>query len=386
MKLSEFAAQLKEDPIRLINTLRTMEGLYVRTVPNSSAVLITAHVTKADFNHELNRYANGLMFDTESRKITVLPSPRFNRKNKNVRYDLSKYKIYKIRDGSIVNFHYNESINQWVMSSANGWDVTNYFWLGNKTYDEAFKECAAKYPNFSFDRLNRNYCYSIGFRHHEFHPLLSDPEALWFVQAVDLSQDMTNGLTVEYDTDIGIPVQQQIVLGPRNSLFSDLGIALSDFIIKQTINYGFILRGDNGQYSNVLLESSLMQKIRKLIYNMPKGMHELSTPAKRNKFIVLRAYLSVDCYDFRSLFPQYEPLIAQYETAITQMATKMCAIMKSGYQFTPVNDRDYLLQSVLEFVKNNKSIDLTGEDGPSIAADVIKHSRNLTPLIKYLCV
>lgn len=388
MLLTEFINLLKTTPKDdLITKLKTIEGLYVRSGEGLDYVLLTAHITRANFDSELNRYANGLLFDTQTKEILVLPSPRFNKRVKltDVSKHLSDYKAYKIQDGSVVNLYYDEPNQRWAMSSANGWDVSNYFWLGNKTYEEAFNECVRQYPEFSFDKLNKKFSYSVGFRHHEFHPLLNDPQSAWFIQSCDLEKLNNGTLSINYNDNIGIPLQTQITV--TDQMIDDLKSALARYLANpspQSINYGYILRSDNGRFSNVILESTLLEKIRMLMYNIPKKIEGLDTPVKRIEYNILKAHGSEDRYNFQYLFPQYKQRYEYYDTTITRIATRVVATLKSGKVFTPTTRQDQLINAVVQFFKRNDSVDLTKEDGLSIAVDFIKRPAQLDLFFKYL--
>ena len=96
---------------------------------------------------------------------------------------------------------------EWCLTSANGYDVSNLKCGGDETYAEVLFELLAKSPTFlpatdlrlkrglfcvddvplDFQTLKRGRCYTIGFRHPNFHPMATDPPGVWNIQSVDLA-------------------------------------------------------------------------------------------------------------------------------------------------------------------------------------------------------
>ena len=78
----------------------------------------------------------------------------------------------------------------WFLVSANGFDVSHLKWGGDDTYAEVLFELLAKSPAFLAAtglRLERGRCYTIGFRHPNFHPMVADLPGVWNIQPVDLA-------------------------------------------------------------------------------------------------------------------------------------------------------------------------------------------------------
>ena len=85
--------------------------------------------------------------------------------------------------------------------------MSNLKWGGDETYAEVLFELLAKSPTFwaatglrlrrgllcvddvrlEFQTLDRRRCYTIGFRHPDFHPIAADPPGVWNIQSVDLA-------------------------------------------------------------------------------------------------------------------------------------------------------------------------------------------------------
>ena len=95
----------------------------------------------------------------------------------------------------------------WCLASAHGFDVSHRKWGGAETYAEVLFELLAKSTTFlaatglrlrrgllcvddvrlEFQTLERGRCYTIGFRHPNFHPMVADPPRVCNIQSVDLA-------------------------------------------------------------------------------------------------------------------------------------------------------------------------------------------------------
>ena len=95
-------------------------------------------------------------------------------------------------------------------------------WGDDETYAEVLFELLAKNPTFlaaaglrlrrgllcvddvrlDFQTLDRGGCYTIGFRHPNFHPMTADPPGVWNIQSVDLASGVATAASLP-----GIPRQ-----------------------------------------------------------------------------------------------------------------------------------------------------------------------------------
>jgi hypothetical protein len=258
-------------------------------------------------------------------------NPKYNLKT--ISKSLSQYEFIRARDGTTVTLYYFD--NKWCMSSSNGYEINTYLWMGPLSYEAAFKDVATKYPEFSFDRLDKSKCYTIGFRHNDFHPLLTDPSSAWFIQSVDL-----NTLVVSFDESIGLPFQEKVKITNSDQFYKELHElreSLNNYVhsargngANPTIRYGLILRGKfetRGSSANVFLESELMKRIRQLMYNLPKEKTTKMTIDNNNRleYSILRAYLNYTSarYTFINLFPQYASQYEKYSNIINKLVTRI---------------------------------------------------------------
>ena len=345
-------------------------------------VLLTQNRERSNYSYPISYEANGLVLDSSTWNVLSLPvhALKYNMSQSEIVANLHNYVIMKIADGTTVTLYYNNldaqspyDENLWRMSTANGYDVNDYQWMGNLTYREAFNEIAAKYPDFKLSSLDRNCSYSIGFRHRDFHPFIADKEKMW-IQCVNNRTTLKQVRSDPSTNNTGLPMQSPIQ--PHDLLNVDINsdmtnsqifAKLSDNNAKAldtymnsiipnskhvvgsaelmrraanvgpgSIHYGYILRGTN-PLTNVILESELLKKIRQFMYNLPRGerLRELTTRGinidhtNRVKYCVLRAFLNFEHNNlFIQLFPQFHPLYAEYTKMINDVTTRILRCFK----------------------------------------------------------
>ena len=109
-----------------------------------------------------------------------------------------RYNVIQVIDGTVVTIYswtHPKKALVWCLASTNGFDVSHLKWDGDETYAEVLLELLAKSPTFlaatglrlrrgllcvddvrlEFQTLERGRCYTIGFRHPNFHPMVADP-------------------------------------------------------------------------------------------------------------------------------------------------------------------------------------------------------------------
>lgn len=297
-------------------------------------VLLSSSKGRGDPNVPLHQETAGVVIDYNTWKVLAVPprliTHRF--KKQQVIANIAQYTAYEINDGTTCTLYYYNGA--WRMSSQNGYDVSNFKWMGRLTYMEAFVEAAG--PAFSFDNLNTKHCYTVGFRHHEMHPLVADPQRAWIIQAVDLAAFNDGATNYAADTACTGLTGQRVVPIPT-------GAKLSNWLVRHgqgslgaylrgrpnpPIYYGAILRGNPG-YPDILLESDLMSTIRNLMYNFPKECGANVVPETRASYMVLRALLKGSPH-FLSLFPQFRKQYKKYEESLDDLADRVLKVMTTG--------------------------------------------------------
>jgi len=298
------------------------------------------------------------------------------------------YSIVQASDGTVVTLYcWTHPVKGpiWCLASSHGYDVSHLKWMGDKTYAEIVYDLLAACPGFlaavgleltrgflcendvrlGFKRLDRGRCYTVGFRHPNFHPMAADPPGVWNIQAADLATGIP-----EYCGDkalVGLPAVPRQALYSREDIIrlaaatghrgglDGTGLRVADLDrISQTaledakaviagkapaparpsqdagiytcpFNYGFILRSRNpeatGAYSDILCESPLLRRVRQLVYQRPsRQVREELDESSRLEYNALKAYLTVtDRDDFLALFPGFKPRFALYEQFVNNV-------------------------------------------------------------------
>jgi hypothetical protein len=291
-------------------------------------VVLTNFRNRSKYDYELAFQCNGAVLDSATWDVISLPPRAFN-PNINIGHvasNIHKYTIYQIIDGTAITlYHYKGS---WRMASTNGFEVNGYKWMGPKTYEQIFGEVTKGYPQFSLDKLDKSLSYSLIMRSNEFHPLLDDPSHIHLVQAADPKTGAVSYPDVGLPKQNGFPAPQYDFLQHANK--ENRG-ALKEFLTNRTkIHYGFILRGSFGElgaYSNVVMESELLKKVRQLFYNMPDLQKHLTVPldhTNREALAVLKNFLHYDNRNtFINLFRQYEEKFRDYESLVSKLVNRI---------------------------------------------------------------
>lgn len=316
----------------------------------SFRVILSTKRNKANFSTQLVRECNGAIIIVEQMesglrcRLLTRPAQDCNPKvsnitlvNNSIRNGL--YDIYRIDDGTTVNISYLQrdatTPGTWVFSTKGGIDVEKLEWR-DRLYGEIIGEVLTCYQGFSFDKLNPSRTYTIGFRHPAFHPFGGSNEIhAWFIQ----SADVRTGVVSTTDA-IGLPTQERARITSQGSKYwqamnERCKVALDEYVTAmqspngdKTIRpfFGFILRSKDRertkQYSDILIESSLMNEIRKAIYQAPfisnkTVLAEYKNNFKNQKFVQIDSYLDTKKRQlYELLFPQWVPLYHQFDDIV----------------------------------------------------------------------
>jgi len=304
--------------------------------PTASNRLLITHDRFSDFDSELSFQANGVVYDVVQKKVVCVPSPGFNCRAvyTEVIANLDKYMVYPVSDGTMVNLYWYG--DKWTIGSTHGFELNAYKWMGPNTYEQELRTVLGKYPEFTFDGLDKGVSYNIGFRTDAFHPLHTDPSRAWLVSAWRLDT-----LIPVADANIGIPMQTPAaftIAGTPKERFDWLlqqsSGALKQYFANRTHhNYGWILRSTDYAVtqgsSHVMIESSLMRKVRQLAYNLPKNPRLNLNETNRFEYMTLRAWLS---YQLRSSFVDMFPETHQRYTLYTKTVHEIIDRMVKCYR------------------------------------------------------
>lgn len=385
------------DKINKIKKDLQNKDIVFKNIENESQVIprvrfiLSTNRHKADFGIPLVRQSNGVIFVIEENIIDELPvlvcrplaippndfNPKFSQSELAKHIEKGEYKIYEIQDGTTVTMFYDadhiESENitegdkayklyqrgKWIYSTKNAFDVNSMIWRGFN-YKQIIDDVLKEYPDFDFNKLDKNKSYTIGFKHPAFHPFGQPKEwtnsdftpsslkwlkSAWFMQSTELST-----LTKNTEENIGLP--HQVLLDQKGgipAIFKKLGNSLKDFVNTLKINQhmnnavtqidisktflGLVLRtteeSKTQDLSDILLESALWQEIRKLIYQLPfiqnKTVREKQEQNFKNMtYIILDSFLDFKRRNvFIQVFPQYIPYYKRYDFLINQTVNRI---------------------------------------------------------------
>lgn len=256
----------------------------------------------------------------ENFNLICLPvsPPIINYKISFISNKIYEAKITPIVDGTTVTLYYYK--NNWTVSTYRGYDVGDYTRMGNKTFKDVLMEIFAKYPNFSFSKLKKKHCYTLGFKSKHFHPFIdpSNSNTAWYIRSFDL-HNLTD--TIE---DIGIPKQKNLDISDISQLVNNCKKALTNYISSSVIDYGYIISLNGRSY---LMESSLLKFIRNTFYysfsNSKTSINDIKKLTNFNEvnYRVLRALLNnINVSTFRSVFPQYNHIYKKLTNSIDMIS------------------------------------------------------------------
>lgn len=358
MNISNFLSGKSEADI--VNLRSFLYKNYIKTVIEKNEpttkdfrLMFIGNRFKSNFYNPISFECNGAIVNynrvDNTWKTLVIPLELFN-SQKLVKDEINKhvinnhYKLYKVYDGTIINLYFYN--NAWRISTNKAFDATNLLFTKDKTYLDILEELFVLYKDFDKSRLDINKCYTICFKYDKYHTFVENSfenqNKLILIQSVDMFK-FNNYKQIEINTedDIGIPVSEQYTLNGEINI-KNINILLNNELnrFKRTFssgnyepNFGLILRSDNfkitGNYSNILLESNLMSKIRNLIYNHSFAK-KLNYYDKLNIQITEDAFVDKNYYNiqdlinlkvflvgqemnlFLNLFPQYKKNIEYY--------------------------------------------------------------------------
>ena len=431
---------------------------------------------------------NGAVIDARTWMPLAIPPRAFNpRHNAHIIDEWlgrSMFDIIPIPDGTVVTLYpwdpssgspdSSSRAGYWGIATCNGYDVSTLKWMGPLAYAEVFRRGVEQYPEF-ISRvglklvddhqgqgrflycadLDRTKCYTVGFRHHDFHPMRWDPMRMWQIQYTIIA-GKTPAMQIVYSNDggglPGIPWQETVApeslaaMIPAESssastcsspdlkpsqLEAQLEAQLARLISKaengkarteekpvarltlekiQRLcstavedakkiaamkmvadtaigtprpNYGFILRSKDpqatGEYSDFLIESPLLRKVRKILYQRPsRSIREDLNFEVRLEYNIIRTYLTAlereDCIalfpDWKAKFNAYEEFIKNVVHNIIHMS-RQAAMGAASRQPIPKSATTAIAKALLEHITRHESLSAFHQDTESIIRDYV---------------
>ncbi len=388
MNTYKYIQEKSEKPLNYIRSY--VYKNYIKTVieesnSNEMRVMFIANRFKSNFENPMSFECNGLILqynkDTNKYKFLVVPIQLFNSQKLikteiEKHFNMNEFNLYKVYDGTLINLYYYNS--EWKISTNKAYDANNLLFINNKTYKDVLSEVLKFYPDFSFDRLDTNKCYTLCMKYNEFHPFIENlhynNNKLIFLQSVNMYEFNNNQkLIVNENEIIGIPITQKYDMNNfqhLNQIYNSLNNEITRYKKeKHLANYepifGIILRSKNfnktKEYSNILLESNLMAKIRNLIYNhtFTKKLNFYDMLDKFNNMMIDKNYYNMlqlislkifltkkDLNLFITLFPDYRQNMKLYDyhfKFMTKYFIKNLSIFENN-----INNADKILKNVIK--------------------------------------
>jgi hypothetical protein len=308
----------------------------------------------------------GLVFEPETGRALAVPPPAFSAPlpASVVDRDLARgaAEIVPVDDGTVVTLY--PFRGTWAIATARGYDVSGFRWSGPRTYASVLHDLLTrKYPAFCervglalrggrlvAPGLPPTHSHTIGFRHHDFHPLRADPERVWAIASADLARAAA-GAPVDAvgppaEALAGLPAQRALTPAEAGELAAFVARAVGKdpgpapapsvwalgFLNHHALpvalaaarmgpappplppgvrahHYGFILRRGGEAF---LYESSLLAWVRRLVYEAAPGAPG-EAAGTRTAYNAVHAFLTPqDGPVFAQLFPEeaarYAPL------------------------------------------------------------------------------
>jgi len=384
---------------------------------------------------------NGLVIDARTWRALAVPPSAFNPRPATKAVDAllaeGLYDIIRVDDGTVVTLYsWQHPVDGavWALASSNGYDVSSLCWIGQLTYAEVFYDITSRlYPAFGaatgmslerkedgttrlrFTSLDASRCYTVGFRHHNFHPLAADPERMWQIQCTDLS-----GATPTVVYSGGLPaIPEQSLCADLAALASEAALAAGkpsdtpltveglralgrDAFSRATafiagragsapaaaalpaeLNYGYILRSRDpsrtGEHSDILVETPLLERVRKFVYERaPRTVRDELTSADRLEYNAMRAYLTAsERLDFLALYPNWVPRFQAFEEFVNNVvhlvihAIRQRAMAPASREPAMKSATGQVARALLDHICRYESLTAFHKDTESIVRDYV---------------
>jgi hypothetical protein len=402
-----------------VSLTRQKDGKHTLTIGQNNIPVIGRIVLSGDRNNDvrgrgipLYSECNGLVIDARTWKILAVPPNALNNyiPMKIVDGYLGKnlYDIISVDDGTILTiYHWDHPIDgpTWALSSSNAYDVSTLTWIGTLTYAEIFNDLIMRlYPDFAvetgmtlekngrlnFSKLDTNYCYTVGIRHHNFHPMVEDPERVWQIQSAKTDETLPQ---ISFKGNLPVIPQQRIyefkepiTIKTLRAIGNNSIMQAEEYIASQSkqpnvINYGWILRSrdpsQTKEHSDFLVETPLLKRVRKIVYERgPKSISHLLTAEDRLEYNAMRAFLTAtERSEFLALYPKWAPKFQVYDEFVKNVIqiiiytiSQRTLVKRSPIIKTPTS---HIAHMLLEHISLFEKLTAFHKDTASIVRDYV---------------
>lgn len=343
MEIIQFITGLNDRTAANIRSKIYNRGVLSSYEPNGDRIVFyTSKNQRFNDTDKLKLDCNGFVFDVKNMKPLVIPPLTYksnidkNIVNKHISNGV--YDIYKVEDGTVFSLYWWEPSNKWVISTTRSYEINDKKW-GSLTYTEIIKYILEKLGHDDkkfYNSLDKSHSYTFGFKHPNMHPFHEGKEPiykLWFIQSSNLE---TYKVNYKFPNEFGIncQVKYETKVEDISELFSQLHSSLDTYIEEGEVNYGFMLRSRNidepNEYSNIMLESSLLQRIRLLYYHSNFNFAAQEMQYDRESYIIVYSYLDINRHLlFRKLFPQYNSKFYKLDEITSDLTKDILNIVKN---------------------------------------------------------
>lgn len=243
---------------------------------------------------------------------------------------LYEYDIYKLYDGSVVNFYYNRVDKIWILSDNKNINLNDKLLdkSNNDTYLSFFNKMIYEYK-INIDKLNKNNTY-IFYLINKNYNLSNQKDKLKYITYK--SNDNTDNQHNIEDLE-NIKIKQ---------LFS----------IHAKSTYGLLLHSKNN-LENRLIFFDYYQKIKKIIYT-PINNKFITTPDL--KYITVRAILKYKISK-NDIFNTFQFLIKYYKYIMTEIDKIIDLFLSEFPNFNNIEPKyKFFIIKINNDIKNNKSL------------------------------
>jgi hypothetical protein len=420
----EFLAGIEEKSREGLIQRARDSGLWVKTTAGENRALLVRHRTNKGGRTlrptYLQQCANGIVVDMETMAPLSIP-PRsftFNVRSSHINNYLmaspsrggNPYEITEAHDGTIVTlYRYG---GKWCLSSANGYDISDYTWIGEKTWAQAFVGAVRggvpgseefvsldEHGSIQIRGLPERYykpsvaCWTIGISSPDFHALAEAPRA-WLVHQTDLATGERTDAIEEVLRWVAPPKA-----GPAFRTLAEYGADVAEVEGRPISFAGYVFRSRDPartrEYSDFLIEAPRMAVARKLLYSRPS--EAVAAALDRNTRPI---HKGVVCWtrgrtaEYLELFPGDHPrgkaLIDQIARTHADLASEVYSILVSRLASGPAPDGTGRLEELATRVDGcirahlDGESGLTGEHGVRLVEDALKTGLFVMDLVEAL--
>lgn len=184
--------------------------------------------------------------------------------------DWNKIIVEKCYEGTVLTvFNYN---NKWYVTTRRCLNADKSIWIKDVSFKTMFDEAIK--DKFTYDDLNKNYCYFFVLLHYKNRNLINYSNLGYDVMYKDVIHVMTTkkyeNNEIDYNINNKIKKSEQVYFSNLSELIDELELISNDNQIKKTITTeGYILRYYHGEVKNsnftvMKLQTDLYKKLIKI--------------------------------------------------------------------------------------------------------------------------